>query len=240
MLRSIVLRSTGSKAAALGGIFLLLLLGACNEEQKQVSTTPAVQEQTVEPATLDRAKVAAGETVEKAKVKVDETKVVVEKTVDGAAKQGAEAVEKSKQTFAQTSAATKESVSNAASKGAENTKAATTSAKDKTNQLVVTSTQKVNETSTGLQEEAKLATTQKVSTAAASVTPADNIILENKFGRVTLTHTFHGETYGCTPCHGDTTPGPFELTKDLAHSSMCKDCHKSAGGPTGCTDCHIK
>lgn len=240
MLRSIRLRTTGAKAAALWTIFLLLLLSACSEEQKQAPTTPVVQEQAVEPAALEKVKEAAAEGVEKAKVKVDKARDAVEKAMDSAARQSAEAVKNSKQALEQASTTAKESVSDVASRGMEKTKAAIAPTMDKANQVVATSTQQSSAIGTGLAEEGKGSVDEAASAVPPSAAPADIIILENKFGRVTLTHAFHGETYGCTPCHGDATPGPFELTKDLAHSTMCKDCHKSSGGPTGCTECHIK
>ncbi|MFA5701630.1 MAG: hypothetical protein WC913_10170, partial [Desulfuromonas sp.] len=103
--------------------------------------------------------------------------------------------------------------------------------------------QKANELTSKVQGQEKNLTDLADSTAVSAtqkVAPPETIALENNFGTVTLTHAIHGKAYGCTPCHGDATPGPFKLTKELAHSTMCKDCHKSSGGPTGCTECHIK
>ncbi len=246
MFRLTNFKSTGSKAANLLAIFSLLLLSACSKEQEQASIPPAVQEQPAEPAALEKIKEVTAETVEKAKATMNEAKEAVEKAVDGAMKQSTEAVEKSKQALEDASTATKKSVSNAASSGVEKTKAAIAPAMDKATKIVEKSTKKISEINAEIQEEAKLSIEQagSVTSSAAveppSAAPAEIIVLENNFGSVTLTHAFHGKTYGCTTCHGVSTPGPFELTKDLAHSTMCKDCHKSSGGPTGCTECHIK
>ncbi len=65
----------------------------------------------------------------------------------------------------------------------------------------------------------------------------------SKVGAVTFDHTAHAKyANGCNnaACHGDAAPAAIEVTKELAHGSMCKDCHKADGGPTGCKDCHVK
>ncbi len=65
----------------------------------------------------------------------------------------------------------------------------------------------------------------------------------SKIGAVGFDHTAHAKyAGGCNnaACHGDAGPGPIEVTKELAHGAMCKNCHKAEGGPTGCKDCHAK
>lgn len=65
----------------------------------------------------------------------------------------------------------------------------------------------------------------------------------SSIGSVSFDHTAHSKIAGgCdnAACHGDAGPGPLEVTKDLAHGAMCKDCHKANGGPTGCKGCHVK
>jgi len=68
---------------------------------------------------------------------------------------------------------------------------------------------------------------------------ADEVKYEAKPGTVTFNHKAHGEKLGCEACHQG-TPAKIEVTKDLAHGTLCKDCHKAKGGPTGCKDCHVK
>ena len=66
---------------------------------------------------------------------------------------------------------------------------------------------------------------------------------DSKIGPVSFDHSAHAKyAGGCdnAACHGDAGPGPLEVTKELAHGAMCKSCHQSDGGPTGCKDCHVK
>jgi predicted CXXCH cytochrome family protein len=66
------------------------------------------------------------------------------------------------------------------------------------------------------------------------------ITLEASQGAVTLPHLAHAKEFPCATCHGDGTPGKFDLTKDSAHA-LCRDCHKAKGaGPTACGGCHKK
>mgnify|MGYP001774058534 CR=1 FL=1 len=92
---------------------------------------------------------------------------------------------------------------------------------------------------TDTQTTAQTSASDVVATAKASVTPPETVVIENNYGNVTLPHAFHGKTYGCPTCHGDNTPGPFELGKATAHV-LCKDCHKAEGAPTNCGGCHKK
>jgi uncharacterized protein YceK len=224
---------------------LLLLVGCSSDEQQQ---TPAeTQQQSTDASTaVDQAKQKAAEAVEKAKASVDEAKKAVEKTVDDAVKQGTASVESAKQELSEVSTAAEEKVSETTQEAVDQAKAATAPAVEKANDLMASSSQKMTDLTSSFQTQKEDLSTTAEGTAASSVqkvsevAPPETIKLENNFGTVTLTHKFHGETYGCATCHGDSTPGPFELTKDLAHSSMCKDCHKGSGGPTGCTECHIK
>ena len=77
------------------------------------------------------------------------------------------------------------------------------------------------------------------SEVTAEIQASETLIIKNKKDNVTLSHAEHGKLYGCASCHGDATPGPFELGKKTAHT-MCKGCHKEQGGPTKCNDCHKK
>jgi c(7)-type cytochrome triheme protein len=68
---------------------------------------------------------------------------------------------------------------------------------------------------------------------------ADTVTYETKQGNVTFNHKAHGEKLKCDACHKG-TPAKIEVTKDLAHGALCKDCHKAQSGPTKCGDCHKK
>jgi hypothetical protein len=68
---------------------------------------------------------------------------------------------------------------------------------------------------------------------------ADSVTYETKQGTVTFNHKVHGEKLGCKSCH-EGTPAKLEVTKEKAHGTLCKDCHKEKNGPTKCGDCHKK
>ncbi|MGC9520040.1 MAG: hypothetical protein ACP5FP_10350 [Desulfuromonadaceae bacterium] len=222
-------------SATICTMLLLLLLGACSEDKQQKTPAEKPQQATESTDALDKAKQSANEAVEKARASVDEAKEAVEKTVDEAVKKSTATVEEVKK---KTSETTQQAV--------EKAKSATAPAVEKANQLVASSSQKLSNLSAETQSKEGDLTAMADSAAATAaqktsdIVPPETIKLENNFGTVTLTHKFHAETYGCPTCHGDNTPGPFELTKDLAHSSMCKDCHQGSGGPVGCTECHVK
>ncbi|MFW6387466.1 MAG: hypothetical protein ACOC0G_02175 [Thermodesulfobacteriota bacterium] len=203
---------------------LLLLLGACSEDKQQKAPADEPQQATESTDAIDKAKQSANEAVEKAKASTEEAKQAVEKTVDESMKQGESAVEEIK------------------TKADETTQQAV----GKANELTASSSQKLNDVTSGLQSKKEDLSAKAESAATdetqkdSDIAPPETIVLENNFGTVTLTHKFHAETYGCPTCHGDNIPGPFELTKDLAHSSMCKDCHQGSGGPVECMECHVK
>ena len=98
--------------------------------------------------------------------------------------------------------------------------------------------------------EEKVETAEKVEKKAASVvekegqaatTTVESVVIDNKKGKVVLSHKKHAEAYGCTACHGDQKPGPFKMEKDKAHA-LCQGCHKEkkAGPTTNCAECHQK
>jgi DNA polymerase III gamma/tau subunit len=223
-------------ATILCSLLLMAGLSACSEDQPQQQPPAEPQQQNAESSdAVEQAKQKANEAVEKAKASVEEAKEAVEKTVDEAVEKSAALVEDVKK---KTSETTQQAV--------EKAKSATAPAVEKVNQLVASSSQKLSNLSAETQSKEVDLTAMADSAAATAakkasdIVPPETIKLENKFGTVTLTHKFHAETYGCPTCHGDNTPGPFELTKDLAHSSMCKDCHQGSGGPVKCTECHVK
>jgi hypothetical protein len=76
-------------------------------------------------------------------------------------------------------------------------------------------------------------------TSATLAIAADTVTYETKQGNVTFNHKAHGEKLKCDACHKG-TPAKIDVTKDLAHGAVCKDCHKAKGGPTKCGDCHKK
>jgi hypothetical protein len=87
---------------------------------------------------------------------------------------------------------------------------------------------------------ALVAFTASFSLATDTVTYAEG----SKKGAVTFDHKAHGEFVdgSCknAACHGDATPAKIVVDKKTAHGKMCKVCHKSAGGPTKCAECHVK
>lgn len=96
----------------------------------------------------------------------------------------------------------------------------------------------------GAVDKAAQALEQAIKTEAAAGIPA-TVVLETKMGKVTMPHQKHADTFDCATCHGEATPGPFELGKDKAHA-LCMGCHKEKAaanvpaGPTKCTGCHVK
>ena len=99
-------------------------------------------------------------------------------------------------------------------------------------------------------QEEKVETAVKVEKEAASVvekggqaatTTVESVVIDNKKGKVVLSHKKHADAYGCAACHGDQKPGPFKMEKDKAHA-LCQGCHKEkkAGPTTNCTQCHQK
>ena len=78
--------------------------------------------------------------------------------------------------------------------------------------------------------------------AFASAAVANDVYTyEASKGTVTFQHEAHKERVGgdCSKCHKG-TPGKFEVTKKVAHTELCKKCHKAMNGPTRCNDCHKK
>ena len=77
--------------------------------------------------------------------------------------------------------------------------------------------------------------------AAAAEAPA-TVVIDNKNGKVTLTHKAHADKLkDCKICHADDKGGKIEgFNKDKAHA-LCKKCHETEKkGPTKCAECHKK
>lgn len=71
-------------------------------------------------------------------------------------------------------------------------------------------------------------------------TTVETVTIDNKNGKVVLSHKKHAEAHGCAACHGARKPGPLKLGKEAAHA-LCQGCHKkNQGAPTSCTQCHQK
>jgi len=81
----------------------------------------------------------------------------------------------------------------------------------------------------------------------------DPLILENKYGQVSLSHGSHS-ALKCQDCHhtlkeGEQTPKPCgechndnaEINRKKAFHGNCTGCHKEMGqGPVKCKECHQK
>lgn len=118
---------------------------------------------------------------------------------------------------------------------------------------VDTATAKAEEVQTSAKEAVSSVESQAGSTVAAmtetmtkpvavvkETAAPDEIVIEASYGKVTLPHSMHAESYECSICHGDAAPAAFVLGKETAHK-VCKGCHKDEGaGPTGCKGCHVK
>ncbi|MBU2537633.1 MAG: cytochrome c family protein [Proteobacteria bacterium] len=77
-------------------------------------------------------------------------------------------------------------------------------------------------------------------TPAKFTTTVESVTIDNKNGKVVLSHKKHAEAYGCVVCHGAKKPGPQKLGKEAAHA-LCQGCHKEKkSGPTACNQCHQK
>lgn len=76
--------------------------------------------------------------------------------------------------------------------------------------------------------------------APAAEGPA-TVIYEATMGKVTFNHAVHSASLDCSKCHPTDPPQKVVIDKEIAHT-LCKDCHKEAGGnaPTACTGCHKK
>jgi uncharacterized phage infection (PIP) family protein YhgE len=175
---------------------------------------------------------------EESKPAEEQTKTTTEKvgeaneTAEGEMKESAENVaEETKQMAAATADKTEEM----ADQTAEASKEMMADTKEATKEAADTAAEKA--------QSAAVATTtaaDKAVDAAKQAVSPETIVLEASYGNVTFPHALHQDSYECSICHGEGTPGLFGLDKDKAHA-LCRDCHKQEGaGPTGCKDCHKK
>jgi uncharacterized caspase-like protein len=74
------------------------------------------------------------------------------------------------------------------------------------------------------------------SLSSSGVKSPQQVSFKNKMGTVTLRHEQHAAKYKCHECHQADT-WKMVMSKDVGHN-LCKDCHKTSGGPTKCRDCH--
>ena len=225
------------------GIIILvcgLLLTGCGEKETATSTE-AAPSSPIKPTVVEQ----------------------VEKTAESVAKQTTEMVETGTQLAKDIAADAKLTVNEIVATVAEDVTAVTGVAKQKTAEIVDSSKQEI----VAVKEQLKQDGTQLLNnlpknpaanpiqsndllpsvttmasapkTVVTEVQASEKLVIENKNGNVTLPHAEHGKLYGCSACHGDAVPGPFELGKDTAHA-MCKGCHKEKGGPIKCSGCHKK
>lgn len=77
---------------------------------------------------------------------------------------------------------------------------------------------------------------------ATAAEPPATIVIENKNGKVTLSHKAHADKLkDCKTCHATDQGGKIpNFNKDAAHN-LCRKCHETQKkGPTKCADCHKK
>lgn len=189
-----------------------LLLSGCGEKETTTATKPAPPP-TEKSTAVEQVKKSANEVV-------TQTTKMVEAGTQLAKDAGAAAEE-----------TVKEAVTN--------TKEQLTTAAETTKEKVVKVGKQIKQEGTGLVNQLQTSTGNIMKAAAPEVKIPETLVIENKNGNVTLPHAQHGEKYGCSACHGDAAPGPFELGKKKAHT-MCKGCHKEKGGPVKCSGCHKK
>jgi len=186
----------------------------------------------------------------------------VQESASDVAKQATELVEAGTQLVKDSGAAAEQAVKEVVATVTEDVTAAVVVAKEKTAEIVNNTKQQAVEVKEQLEQEgsqlisglskspgegenqsngllSSVATLTGTSKAVPPVQISEIHVIETKNGNVSLTHAEHGKLYGCTPCHGDATPGAFDLGKDTAHA-LCKDCHKEQGGPIKCSGCHKK
>lgn len=224
---------------ALASIMTALLVTSCSKPEREPEAVPKNQ------ATFEK---PAGQPSEIAQKVGEISQAVVENTVDKTIKitgKTAEKVEKAKEVVIETT-------DKAVTKTEEVVKKTETTTK-KVSQQVIEKTAAVDKAAV----KTTIATMDKaevlVEKTAEALKPAINsaktsaplkvpetITLENKKGKITVSHKKHSTTFACKQCHGDATPGPMELGQEKGHS-LCKGCHQEKGaGPTDCNGCHEK
>ncbi|MDD3813528.1 MAG: hypothetical protein PHZ02_02690 [Desulfocapsaceae bacterium] len=205
----------------------VLMLWGCTPDEKKAEAPVSETMPTTEQQAMDK---AVGET-EAAKEKLEETTQEAAEAVNAADAVVEKAITGEEEKVAEAAAA----VSDAAKEVVE--------AVEK--KIEINAEQ---QTAVAVQEE-KVKVAEKMEQQAASAvevsgqavtTKVESIVIENKNGKVLLSHKKHAEAYGCAACHGDQKPGPFMLGKDKAHA-LCQGCHKEKkAGPTSCSKCHQK
>lgn len=110
-----------------------------------------------------------------------------------------------------------------------------TDAKEKTTAVVDAAAQKGKDVAV-----ATTGAAGKVVDAAKKAVIPETIVLKASYGNIIFPHVKHAGSFKCATCHGEGTPGLFELNKAIGHD-LCKGCHKEKGiGPTDCKGCHKK
>lgn len=213
-----------------------LLVVGCEKKEEQAPIPQPVEQ--VKPTLVDQAK----------------------DTVEQVAEQASEMVESASELVKETGAATEQAVKEVVTVAVEDVSVAAEVAEEKVEEIVVAAEQQIAAAEVQLKQEGAalvngllaapaegesqggdlLSSVVAVATeSATTVEPPMTVVVENAKGDVTIPHAMHGKRYGCPTCHGDTTPGPFELGKDRAHK-LCKDCHKLEKVSVSCSKCHKK
>lgn len=198
----------------LGVMLLALAIFGCGQSEESKPAQGSTETATEKAA--ESARTAAEEAKKTAEVAADKA-AATEKQAEPVVK---EAVEETKEMAGQAASATKEAMSEAKDATVKAADAAAETTKD----AAVATT---------------MAAGKAVDAAKQAVSP-ETIVFEASYGNVTFPHAVHSASYDCSTCHGEATPGLFDLDKEKAHV-LCKDCHKNIGaGPTDCKGCHTK
>ena len=157
-----------------------------------------------------------------------------EKQAEAPAPESMTAVEQAKEKVEEATETVKEKAKAAGEAVEEKSKAVGEAVEEKAAVVVEKSKQTATDIKAAVEEKSGQITADKTTTTV------ETVVIDNKNGKVVLSHKKHAEAHGCAACHGTKKPGPFELGKDAAHA-LCQGCHKkNQAGPTSCTQCHQK
>lgn len=194
----------------IGGLLITLTLFGCQQSEQ---TQPAQAPPPQPPAPQVQQQSAA----EEAETEAAETAAEVEERKEGSFESAGKTID--------------EVIENAGEKTTE-----TYAAAKETTQDVAAS---VNDQAASVVDAGKASVDQVVTAVTPTASP-EEVIFKGSFGTVTMPHQVHAAAFSCALCHGEGTPGAFDLGRDAAHA-LCIDCHKEQKvGPTGCTGCHIR
>nr|WP_320114164.1 hypothetical protein [uncultured Desulfuromonas sp.] len=187
------------KIALIPLMALLLMLTGCGEEK-----TAQAPEQPAHETTATTAVQTVEETVEET---VDAVKEKAAEVVDAGKEVAAQAVESVETAAKDVETEVADMAADAETKVSAATEEATAAGSALLSGLTEKA-QSVTETKTTAETAAGDIVTQaeeKATAATSALTPPETVVIENNYGNVTLTHAFHGKTYGCPTCMA-TTP----------------------------------